>query len=47
MNLREEPSKMRWEMPKLINLDINEATQTSGDGPSTFDGGAFVNDYNT
>lgn len=38
---------MIWQLPELVDLDINEATQFQNMGPSLNDGGDSFNDYNS
>ena len=40
-------SKMAWQLPELVDLDINGATQLQSMGPSLNDGGDPFNDYNS
>jgi hypothetical protein len=39
--------KMVWQLPELVDLDINEATQFQAMGASINDGGNAFNDYNS
>jgi hypothetical protein len=43
----ETSAKMVWQLPELVDLDINEATQNQGAGPSVNDGGNAFVDYNS
>lgn len=43
----EKAGKMMWQLPELIDLDINESTQFQSKGPSFNDGGDPFNDYNS